>query len=236
MLAPERKQALAELAQKCGVKLSNFALLDLALTHPTYAFEHRKKGIRDNQRLEFLGDAVLNLVVAEEIYQSYPERPEGDLTKIRAAVVCAETLARKAKKLGLGRYLLLGRGEELAGGREKPSLLADAFEAVGGAFYLGEGLEVARQFILRELRPEIKKAALTLPEDYKSRLQEEVQAKYAETVSYVTLRERGPDHAKQFLVGAVFRGKLLAMGKGRSKKEAAQKAAQKVLARGVIEK
>lgn len=227
----ERQQELAALARALGLPAEATTLLDVALTHPTYAYEHPRRVVAHNQRLEFLGDAVVGLLVGEYLYRQYPDLSEGDLTRMRAAVVCEATLARRAGELGLGRYLLLGRGEEMGGGRERASTLADAFEAVAAAVYLSAGLEAARSFVLGQLEQEV--AALTPGAygDYKTVLQELVQKHYEDNVSYVLLSESGPDHAKTFQAGVSFRGRLLATGRGRSKKEAEQQAARQALER-----
>ncbi|GAW91070.1 ribonuclease III [Calderihabitans maritimus] len=221
----DRKKQLAELQQKLGVSFKNWELLNRALTHPTYAFEHRELKLEHNQRLEFLGDAVLGMIMAEYLYLNYPHKPEGELTKMRAAVVCEPTLARKAAELGLGSYLLLGRGEELSGGRERASILADVFEAVIGALYLDKGVEDTRNFVLAYLAEEVKHIEDGGYGDYKTALQELVQKNFDDNVSYVILEETGPDHDKRFVAGVKFQERLLAKGSGRSKKEAEQKAA-----------
>lgn len=225
----EREQSLLELQQKCGIHVPDLALLNMALTHPTYAFEHQHEAATHNQRLEFLGDAVLGLVVAEYLYHHYPEKPEGELTKMRAAVVCEATLARKATEIQLGSYLLLGKGEEMTGGRERPSILADAFEALIGAIFLASGLSASRQFILRRFKNDLETAARGKYRDYKTLLQELVQEKHNENVTYVILEESGPDHDKRFVAGVSFQQQILAKGTGKSKKEAEQNAAGQAL-------
>ncbi|TDA65648.1 MAG: ribonuclease III [Clostridia bacterium] len=226
----QRQQQLLELQQRCGINMPQLPILNTALTHPSYAFENRLDAVESNQRLEFLGDAVLGLVVAEFLYRRFPHRPEGELTRMRAAMVCEPTLARVARKLDLGRYLLLGRGEELSGGRERPSILADVFEAVCGAICLDVGLEAAREFILGQLSSALQELETQRDYgDYKTVLQELVQRKYDENVSYLILDERGPDHRKEFVAGVRFHGRILATGSGRSKKEAEQQAAKKAL-------
>ncbi|MHB1419020.1 MAG: ribonuclease III [Bacillota bacterium] len=225
----KRQRLLLELQNRCGMQLDTLGLLNTALTHPTFVFENKNLGLEHNQRLEFLGDAVLGLVVGDYLYRFYPQMAEGDLTKMRAAVVCENTLARKARDLDLGTYILLGRGEELTGGRERTSILADVFEAVIGAFYLELGLEQARSFILRQLEADVKGLGRGNYGDYKTLLQEIVQKEFEDNVSYIILKETGPDHDKRFVVGVNLRNQLLAKGIGRSKKEAEQKAAQAAL-------
>ncbi|SMB96328.1 RNAse III [Thermanaeromonas toyohensis ToBE] len=230
-VSPNRTEALKALAVRVQIEpVPNvLLLLDLALTHPTYAFEN---GLSEhNQRLEFLGDAVLNLVVAEQLYREFPDASEGELTQMRAALVCEASLAEAAGKLGLGEFLLLGRGEERAGGRYRRSNLADALEAVAGALYLAGGLPAVWRLAEGVLGTGLKeKKSLTLI-DAKTRLQELVQGKKRENVSYRVLGEWGPDHDKCFRVGVFYRGKLLATGEGRSKKEAEQEAARVALER-----
>jgi len=203
-------------------------LLTTALTHPSYLFENPDHGRENNQRLEFLGDAILDFVVAEYLYLNFPDRPEGELTKMRAAVVNETTLARTAQAIGLGRELLLGRGEQLSGGRDRPSILADAWEAVLGAIYLQYGLTEARRIVLELLKPEIEEVAKGNYGDYKTQLQERAQKEEAD-ISYRILAEEGPDHNKRFTAGVFLAGNLAATGIGRTKKEAEQNAAHKVL-------
>lgn len=227
----KRLLQLREFQKTCGLLDARPTLLNIALTHPSYAYENAHLGWEHNQRLEFLGDAVLGLVVGAYLYLTYPHKPEGDLTKIRAAVVCEPTLAKVGRELGIGKYLLLGRGEEMNGGRERPSILADAVEAVIGAFYLSVGLAPVQAFILGHLEKDIAKVAEGNYGDYKTALQELVQKQTDETVNYRIIDEYGPDHDKRFVAGVVFRQQVLGQGVGRTKKEAEQKAARAVLER-----
>ena len=213
--------------QEQSVPCQNLDLMTTALTHPSYAQESNL--ITNNQRLEFLGDAVLSFVVAEYLYTHYPQQAEGELTKIRARVVCEPALSKVARQLNLGKYLLLGKGEEKSGGRNRQSILADAVEAVIGAVYLDQGYEAARDFILEYLEEDIQKTEAGDHYDYKSRLQELVQGKYRDNVSYSILEETGPAHDRTFVAGVFYQDRLLATGKGHSKKEAQQNAASKVL-------
>lgn len=203
-------------------------LFTTALTHPSYLFENPQSGLENNQRLEFLGDAILDFVVAEYLYLSYPERPEGELTKMRAAVVNESTLARTAKKIRLGEELLLGKGEQVSGGRERPSILADAWEAIVGAVYLQYGFQEARRVVLTLLKEEIAEVAQGNYGDYKTMLQEKAQREETEVI-YRILAEEGPDHNKRFTAGVFLQGNLRGKGIGRTKKEAEQRAAQQVL-------
>lgn len=210
-----------------GLSFHNDELLSMALTHPSYAQE--KNSVVNNQRLEFLGDGVLNLVVAEYLYNHYQSKAEGELTKIRARVVCEKALLGVADSINMGNYLLLGRGEEMSGGRQRKSILADAVESIIGAIYLDQGIDAARDFVLKHLEKEIIEAAQGDFYDYKSRLQEMVQGKTKENVNYAIIEESGPAHARFFTAGVYFQDRLLATGEGNSKKEAEQKAAERVL-------
>jgi ribonuclease-3 len=210
-----------------GLKVNNNELICNALIHPSFAQE--KNTFQNNQRLEFLGDAVLDFVVAEYLYIFYPEKAEGELTQIRAKVVCEKALSEMALNINLGKYILLGKGEELSGGRKRKSILADTVEALIGAIYLDSGLEAARSFILKYLKGYIENAAAGAYQDYKSKLQEMVQAKKKENVTYKILDETGPAHARVFFSGVFYRNNLLASGAGNSKKESEQNAAEKVL-------
>ena len=207
-------------------------LMSMALIHPSYAQE--RNALSNNQRLEFLGDAVLDFVVAEYLYRSFADKAEGDLTQIRARVVCEKALVEMANRIDIGKYLLLGRGEDMSGGRKRKSILADTVEAVIGAIYLDQGLQCAQDFILKHLQPVITQTAMGDYQDYKSRLQEIVQARSKDNVSYEILSETGPAHAKSFEAGVFFKGELLASGQGKSKKEAEQNAAEKALIDGKI--
>lgn len=204
------------------------ALLDEALSHSSYANEHRQ-GAASNERLEFLGDSVLGFVSAEHLFLSFPDQPEGDLTRLRASLVCERSLYEAARELDLGRYLKLGRGEEAGGGRERPSILADAMEAVIAAVYLDGGMESARELIHRVLldcgRGDGDR------KDYKTTLQERVQSRGGQTLSYHMLSESGPDHRKTFVFEVRLNGRSVGRGRGRSKKEAEQDAARDALSR-----
>ncbi|HLS88883.1 MAG TPA: ribonuclease III [Sphingobacteriaceae bacterium] len=226
----ERAEALARLAELTGREPRQPELFLQALTHPSYANEHPQE--MHNQRLEFLGDAALGLVVAEELYRRFPDKDEGDLTRMRAAVVCTPTLARVARRLDLGRLLRLGQGEEGSGGRQRSSLLADALEAVIGALMLEGGLETVRDFVFRHLSQEMEEAAAgSLVEDFKTFLQEEGQRRFRADPVYRVVGEEGPDHNKSFTVEVLIQGKVMGTGTGRSKKEAEQAAAEQAVAR-----
>ncbi len=222
-----RTSELKLFIEKNRIKINNFKLLETALTHPTFAFESRNKNLENNQRLEFLGDAVLGMLVAQYLYETFDKESEGVLTKMRAAIVCEPALARISKKIELGKYLNLGRGEELTGGRHRDSTLADALEALIGAMYLDGGIDVVKEFLELYLFSEIDKIDKNSFGDYKTLVQELSQKLYNENVSYEIISESGPDHNKKFEAGLYLKNKLIAVGKGYSKKEAEQAAAKK---------
>ena len=221
---------IARLQQRLGINWSDPGLFYQALTHSSCAHENRHLGLTHNQRLEFLGDAVLELVISEYLFRTFPRRSEGELTKLRAAVVCEPSLAKVSRELALGYCLRMGRGEERSGGRERPSILADAFEALLGAIYMDQGLEAARKVIMQELKPVINDVIEgRLEQDYKTELQEILQQHSPDPVNYVILKEEGPDHDKTFTAGVIYRGKEIGRGTGHSKKEAEQHAAKEAL-------
>lgn len=230
-----RGDAIAAFIDVLGIPV-DAELLDLALTHRSYAYEHG--GLPHNERLEFLGDSVLGIVVTETLYRSFPELPEGQLAKLRAAVVNARALADVARDLDLGRYLLLGRGEETTGGRDKSSILADAMEAVIGATYLSAGDRAAQTLVHRLFDPLIDAAAeLGAGLDWKTSLQEAVANAQLGLPDYL-VDDFGPDHEKEFHARVRVAGEVLGEGRGRSKKVAEQQAAQEAYhalrARGVV--
>lgn len=224
-------QQFAALEARLGYRFRDRGLLEHALTHRSKAHEDPSGGVRDNESLEFLGDAVLGMVVAEALYRTFPHFSEGQKSKVKAAVVSTASLAELAERLGLGEHMILGRGEDKTGGRRKQALLADTCEALMAAIYLDGGLEAARQFILRELGAGIEDARR--PEyfgrDHKSALQEQLQALGRPLPVYRVAAEVGPDHRKQFHVEVVVGGEVLAQGVGRTKKEAEQEAAKSAL-------
>lgn len=214
---------LNELERRCGYTFRDKNLFHRALTHSSYANEHKKDKAVCNERLEFLGDAVLEVVSSDFLYHKYPEKPEGELSKIRASLVCEPTLAYCAADLELGSYLLLGKGEEATGGRSRDSIVSDAMEALIGAIYLDGGFANAKEFIHRFILNNIESKQLFY--DSKTTLQEIVQGCYEEDVRYVLVREEGPDHNKSFFVQAVLGDKILGEGCGHTKKSAEQQAA-----------
>ncbi|MCS7220493.1 MAG: ribonuclease III [Anaerolineae bacterium] len=213
-----------------GLHFSDKTLLQRALTHRSVVNEVPEFPLSDNERLEFLGDAVLDFLVAEFLYHRFPEQREGPLTSMRAALVRRDTLARFAQQMNLGRYLLMGRGEEESGGRRRPATLCAAFEALVGAIYLDQGLEAVEAFIRPLIEPELDHVLQeALDKDAKSRLQEWSQAYLQATPTYKTVGERGPDHAKEFTVQVIIKGVVYGEGTGHSKQLAAQAAAKAAL-------
>ena len=215
-----------KIEQEIGYVFRDKDLLRLAFTHSSYANERRDSRLAHNERLEFLGDAVLELAISQTIYRKYPEMPEGELSKLRSSVVCEPTLAAHARSLHFGEFLLLGRGEEHTGGRERDSMLADAFEAGIGAIFLDGGPEVANAYVLRLLENEVVSRRESFRRmDGKSALQEYIQKSSKTPLAYAILEERGPDHDKTFVAEVRHRGEALGRGEGHSKKEAEQAAA-----------
>lgn len=212
------------LEEKLGYTFQNRALLENALTHSSRANESRGK-LQSNERLEFLGDSILGMVVADHLYRNHPDLPEGDLTRTRAALVCEESLVEVAKELSLGDYLSLGKGEEAGGGRNRPSIRADAVEAVLAAVYLDGGIGSARKIIQKYILSR-EVAGLTKPRDYKTALQELVQRESGQVLRYRLTGEEGPDHDKRFFIAVELNGTAVGSGSGRSKKEAEQMAAK----------
>ena len=212
------------LEEKLGYSFQNRALLENALTHSSCANESRGK-LQSNERLEFLGDSILGMVVADHLYRNHPDLPEGVLTRTRAALVCEDSLVLVAEELGLGDYLRLGKGEEAGGGRNRPSIRADAVEAVLAAVYLDGGIGSARKIIQKYILSR-EVAGLTKPRDYKTALQELVQRESGQVLAYRLTGEEGPDHNKRFFVEVTLNGKGVGQGSGRSKKEAEQMAAK----------
>ena len=216
------------LEQKLNYKFNNKKLLQNALTHSSYANEVRN-GITSNERLEFLGDSVLSIIVAEYLFLHYKSIPEGELTKLRASLVCEKTLCKFSMELELGKFLKLGKGEDKGGGRERDSILADAFEALLAAIYLDGGMEVATKHVLRFVIPEIEDKNQHTFNDYKTALQEIIQRNPEEYVTYVLKGESGPDHDKVFEVEVHLNSNVIGRGKGKNKKQAEQMAAKQAL-------
>lgn len=216
--------------QIIGYTFKDKSILKTALTHSSYANENKSHGIQSNERLEFLGDSILNLIVSKYIFLNYKQLSEGELTKIRAGVVCEASLKEISDRMEIGTYILLGKGEELTGGRSRTSILSDAFEAIVGAIFLDGGFKLAENFILNQLGTVIHVAA-KMPGmvDYKTRLQESLQRKGDVKITYDIVDQTGPDHSKSFSVQVKCDGSILGTGKGKSKKEAEQNAARNAL-------
>lgn len=218
-----------QLQSRVKITFRNTALLKQAFTHTSYVNEQRGARLADNERLEFLGDAVLQLTVSEYLYRLYPDRPEGELTRLRASIVCEPSLVRFAESLEFGQVVLLGKGEEQTGGRTRPSLLADAFEAFVGALYLDQGLNVVRKFLDSHLFSQLPGDGQAPLKDFKTELQERVQHLAMGTLDYRIVEERGPAHDREFVAVVVIGKQRLGKGVGRSKKEAEQQAASQAL-------
>lgn len=226
----QRIAELKQLSDKMGIAFSQIKLLHKALTHTSYANELKTWIVEHNERLEFLGDAILDAIISDELFRRYPNLPEGELSKARAVIVCEGSLAESAQVLDIGPYLLLGRGENASGGRERASILADAFEAIIGAIYLDSGIENCRTFILKFLGADLEKInSGHYSRDYKTLLQEVVQKKPDQKIQYQLEDATGPDHNKVFTISVIINGEKMGIGIGKSKKEAEQKAAREAL-------
>jgi ribonuclease III len=223
---------IKELEKRLGIAMKSRPLLEQALIHSSYTNENLARSTGHNERLEFLGDAVLDLIVADKLYQDFPDITEGDMTRLRASLVRRETLARLAEDIELGTYLFMGKGEESTGGRKKLPNLAGALEAVIAAVYLDRGMDTVRKMVLDLFTEEWKK--LTSREhgiDYKSKLQEITQSRFQEIPAYQLVSETGPDHDKQFMVEVLVRAKVVGSGAGKSKKLAETEAARQAVQR-----
>ena len=220
---------IKDLETAIGYRFQNITLLQNALSHSSYANERWHDSLKSNERLEFLGDSILGMVTAEYLYRNFPERPEGDLTRMRADMVCERALADVAERIHLGQHLLLGHGEEAGGGRTRDSILADAVESVIAACFLDGGMEPARQFINTFVLTQVPVKKLRNA-DYKTALQELVQQKKNQTLFYALVGESGPDHDKQFSVEVSLNGHVVGQGTGTSKKRAEQDAAKAAIA------
>ncbi|HLA04288.1 MAG TPA: ribonuclease III [Patescibacteria group bacterium] len=219
------------LQKKIGISFSDKTLLNTAFVHRSYLNEHKKYKGPSNERLEFLGDAALSIVVSSFLYEKLPNEPEGKLTTSRAALVRTETLAKIAKSLSLGKHLVLSKGEEDTGGRENPSILANTFEALVGAIYLDQGIDRVGDFLKKTVISNWKSLIETAVPDNKSRLQEFVQRKYHVSPIYKLISSWGPDHARQFEIGVFISEKNMGRGTGNNKQSAAQNAARDALTR-----
>ena len=223
-------QILPEIEEKLGYSFKNKDYLLLAMTHSSYANEMKKQKMQSNERLEFLGDSVLNISISEKIFLCCSGLAEGEMTRIRASIVCEASLSDCSKKLDIGSYLLLGKGEELTGGRSRISILSDAFEAIIGAIYLDDGLDRAKDFIYRHMGSIIDKSIKGIAfTDYKTQFQEKVQKNGECRIVYEIIDEKGPDHSKIFISQVKVNERVVGIGEGRSKKEAEQSAAKAAL-------
>lgn len=216
------------LESRLGYKFKNTELLENALIHSSYANEVRGN-THSNERLEFLGDSVLSIIVSEHIYKRFPNMPEGELTRMRASLVCEKSLCEFSRELGIGQYLKLGKGEDKNGGRERDSILADAFEAVLAAIYLDGGMNAAKTHIMNTVLRDLKHCDDDTFKDYKTTLQEIIQRNPEESVSYILIDESGPDHNKSFTVEVHLNSNVIGTGIGKSKKQAEQMAARQAL-------
>lgn len=222
---------VSELRARYGIEFQNLALLDEAFTHSSYVNEHRELGLRDNERLEFLGDAVMEITVSEYLYKKYPDWPEGKLTRLRAAIVCTESFSSFAKEAHFDRYIRLGKGEEKNGARARATLLEDLFEAFNGALFLDQGRGAVVKFIEQVVFPKIEAGEFSDQTDYKTNLQEFLQQDGEVEIEYKLLAEVGPSHARQFEVDVMMGDRVLGSGVGRNKKAAEQAAAKVALSK-----
>jgi ribonuclease-3 len=218
-----KKEELYDLEKKIGYKFTNFGWLEMAMRHSSYVNEHHMNRLECNERLEFLGDAVLELISSEFLYNNYPDMPEGELSKLRASLVCEPTLAFDARALNLGKYLLLGKGEDATGGRQRDSVVSDAMESVIGAIFKDGGFDEAKKFVLRFVLDDVEHKQLF--HDSKTKLQEMIQSHTKEEIHYVLTGETGPDHAKTFSSEVCVGDRVIGTGSGSSKKAAEQQAA-----------
>lgn len=218
-----------QLEKDLSLSFNNKALLRQAFTHSSYVNEHRHKQLYNNERLEFLGDSVLELGVSRYLYKKYPNMTEGEMTKKRAIIVCEESLYHFAQILNFHQYVLLGKGEEQTGGRKRQALLADVFEAFLGALYLDQGIDVVFNFLEEHIYPNIVDGVFSHAMDYKSELQEVVQRNNQATLHYEIVEERGPSHSKEFVAEVYLNDQMSKRGIGRTKKEAEQRAASEML-------
>ncbi|RZT22974.1 RNAse III [Fictibacillus sp. BK138] len=224
-----RIQKVAPLQDRLNIQFENVKLLAQAFTHSSYVNEHRGRTFEDNERLEFLGDAVLELTISQYLYSKFTNMSEGELTKLRAAIVCEPSLVLFANDLHFGDFVLLGKGEENTGGRSRPALLADVFEAFIGALYLDQGLDKVKEFLNQYVVPRINEGAFSHVMDFKSQLQEYVQREGLGHIDYKIVQEKGPAHNREFVSEVRLNDAAFGIGYGRSKKEAEQHAAQEAI-------
>ena len=220
------KKLEALLLERFGLVFTDISLLETAFTHTSYANEHRLLKISHNERLEFLGDAVLQLIISEYLYAKYPKKPEGDLTKLRSTIVREESLAGFTRDCQFEKFIKLGKGEEKSGGRDRETILGDLFEAFLGALLLDKGIEAVRDFLYQTMIPKVEAGDFEQVTDYKTKLQELLQANGDVEILYQVMSETGPAHAKNFEISVSVDGRLVGRGQGRSKKLAEQEAAK----------
>jgi ribonuclease III len=226
----KKNMNIEEIEQKLNLNFKDKDLFKKSLTHRSFLNENKGEDLKHNERLEFLGDAVLELIVSEYLFDKYPERAEGDLTSFRAAVVRTDSLAKISRELNIGAYLLMSKGEEMTGGRDKDYLLANTFEAILGAIYLDQGYTAVRNFVVKHLIPQIENIVkYRLDIDAKTKLQERAQSLFKRTPVYTVIKEKGPDHSKTFTVKVSINRKTYGMGEGISKQKAEEGAAVEAL-------
>ncbi|WLV25731.1 ribonuclease III [Aciduricibacillus chroicocephali] len=221
--------SFSQLMEDLNITFRDGNLLKQAFTHSSYVNEHREENNSDNERLEFLGDAVLELGVSQYLFRNHTELAEGQMTKLRASIVCEASLVNFARALDFGNYILLGKGEEQTGGRNRPALLADVFESFLGALYLDQGYDAAIDFLEKYVFPKVSTGAFSHAMDYKSQLQELVQQYKNQQITYSIINEKGPSHDKEFIAQVSINDDIAASGTGRTKKEAEQRAAKNAL-------
>lgn len=221
--------SFSQLMEDLNITFRDGNLLKQAFTHSSYVNEHREENSSDNERLEFLGDAVLELGVSQYLFRNHAELAEGEMTKLRASIVCEASLVNFARALDFGSYILLGKGEEQTGGRNRPALLADVFESFLGALYLDQGYDAAIDFLEKYVFPKVSTGAFSHAMDYKSQLQELVQQYKNQQITYSIINEKGPSHDKEFIAQVAINDDIAASGTGRTKKEAEQRAAKNAL-------
>lgn len=222
-----KANSFKDVQELIGYQFNNTNILKQALTHSSYSNEKQMNKLYNNERIEFLGDAVLELVSSEYIYERYPDKPEGELTKLRASLVCEKSLTYSANKFKIGDYLFLGKGEDSTGGRQRPSILSDALEAIIGAIFLDGGFTNAKEFVVEQVLKDLIKQKFFF--DSKTILQEIIQSKYTDAIKYEVINQDGPDHNKEFTVAIKINNKEIAEGKGKTKKEAEQEAAYQAI-------
>ncbi|OOB76885.1 MAG: ribonuclease III [Epulopiscium sp. Nuni2H_MBin003] len=229
-ISKQRQDELTKFQNSIKYNFKSQFLINKALTHSSYANEHKDENVKDNERLEFLGDAILDLIVSEYLFKKYPEAHEGDLSKYRASIVCESGLAKAGRDLNIGDYILLGKGEKMSGGNDRSSIIADAFEAVTGAMFMDSSFEDVRIFLANTLIESVRYTTTDkLYQDYKTILQVEAQKNNKNVLVYDIVEEKGPDHDKEFVVELKQNGEVIGSGSGKTKREAEQIAAHMAL-------